>query len=90
MNSLYNQLNSASQTPTSQSQINIDQIKNMMNVIRSSRNPRMAFESMVQSNPQIQSVMNTIRQNGGDPKTAFLNLARQKGVNPDDILQLLR
>lgn len=89
MNPLFNQLNTESQRPTAQG-TNLDQIRNMMNMVRYSQDPRMAMESMIQSNPQFQNVMNLIRQNGGDPKTAFYNLARQKGVNPDDILKLLR
>lgn len=91
MNSLYNQLNSTSQNNTNPNQsVNIDQIKDMMNFIRNSQNPKMAFESVLQSNPQIQNIMNYVRQNGGDPRAAFLSLARHKGVNPDEILQLLR
>lgn len=62
----------------------------MMNFVRYSQNPRMALESMIQSNPQIQNVMDIVRQNGGDAKTAFYNLAKQKGVDPNDILNMLR
>lgn len=61
-----------------------------MNTIRFAQNPRMALESMLQSNPQMQSVMNYIRQNGGDPKTAFYNMAREKGIDPNEVLSLLR
>ena len=89
MNSLYNQLNSAPyQQPVTNP--NIEKIRQMMNQIRYAQNPKMAFESMIQSNPQVQNVMNIIRQNGGDPKTAFYNLANEKGVNPEEILNLLR
>lgn len=69
---------------------NLDQIKRMMNFVRYSQNPRMALESMIQSNPQIQNVMDIVRQNGGDAKTAFYNLAKQKGVDPNEILNMLR
>ena len=80
-----------SQRPMESSQPNnLDQIKQMMNYIRFSQNPRMALESMIQSNPQIQNVMNLVRQNGGDPKTAFYNLAKEKGIDPDEILKMLR
>lgn len=62
----------------------------MMNFVRYSQNPKMALESMIQSNPQIQNVMDIVRQNGGDAKTAFYNLAKQKGVDPNEILNMLR
>lgn len=69
---------------------NLDRIKQMMNYVRYSQNPRMALESMIQSNPQIQNVMELVRQNGGDARTAFYNLARQKGVDPNEVLKMLR
>jgi hypothetical protein len=34
--------------------------------------------------------MNYINQNGGDPKQAFYAMAREKGVNPDEILNMLK
>ena len=45
---------------------------------------------MAQSNPQLQQVMQYIQENGGDAKTAFYNLAKQKGVDPNDILNQVR
>lgn len=98
MNSLYNQLNTAPYQQLTNAQpssrvggfTNIDQIRTLMNSVRNAQNPRMMMEQMIQSNPQFQSVMNLVRQNGGDPKTAFYNLARQRGVNPDEILSLLK
>lgn len=49
-------------------------------------NPQAIIQNMLNQNPQ---VMNLINQYGGDPKTAFYELARQKGINPDDILRML-
>ena len=48
------------------------------------------MQMMAQQNPQISQVMNFVQQNGGDPKTAFYKLAEQRGVNPDEVLQMLR
>lgn len=79
MNSLYNQLN----TETS-SQSNL---KNMINMFRNSNNPQMLIQNMLQNNPKVQQL---IQQCGGNPKTAFYNLARQKGINPDEILNMLK
>lgn len=58
----------------------------MMNAVR---NP-MAFLQNKFTQTQIGQAMDLVRQNGGDAKTAFYNLAKQKGVNPDDILNQLR
>ena len=58
-------------------------------MINAARNPMMFLQNQF-SQTQIGQAMDLVRQNGGDPKTAFYNLAKQKGVNPDDILNQLR
>lgn len=54
--------------------------------LKSSPNP----QSLLQSMPQYQQAMQYIQQNGGDPKTAFYNLAAQRGVNPNIILDKIK
>lgn len=44
---------------------------------------------MAQNNPQMQQVMSVIQQNGGNAKQAFYNMAQQRGVDPNVILQQL-
>lgn len=87
MNSLYQQL------AGSQVQNNLPQmpgIKNMINMIKFAKNPQLAFNQMIANNPQMKQAMNYVQQNGGDPKAAFLKLANEKGVNPDEILNMLK
>lgn len=62
----------------------------MINQIKSAANPQQAAEQMLLNNPNFQEIMNYINQNGGDAKTAFYNLAAQKGVDPNKILNQLR
>ena len=62
----------------------------MMDTIKSSNNPQAMLQNMVNQNPQYKQIMDYVRQNGGDPKTAFYKMAQQKGVNPDDILNMLK
>ena len=69
---------------------NLSQIKQMMNMVRSAGNPQAMLQNLIQNNPQMQQVMTLINQAGGDPKTAFYQMAQAKGVNPEDILSLLR
>lgn len=83
MNSLYQQLMQNSQPQT-------NNLQQMMNTIKNSRNPKAMLEQMMQSNPQIQQAMNYINQNGGDAKSAFYALARQKGVDPESVLNMFR
>ena len=69
---------------------NIGQIKGMMNTLRSAGNPQMMLNQMMSQNPQIKEVMDYVSQNGGDAKSAFYKLAEEKGVNPDEILGMLK
>lgn len=65
-------------------------IMELINTIRNSPNPNAAMQQMASSNPAIQNVMNYIQMTGGDAKTAFYNMAAQKGVDPESILRFLR
>jgi len=85
MNNLYSQLNAGASLPN-----NIQQIKNMMNMVKGAQNPQMMLQNMINQNPQMQQIMNLVKQSGGDPKTAFYNLAKQKGIDPNQILNMLR
>ena len=69
---------------------NLNQIKQMMNIVRSSGNPQAMLQSMVQSNPQMKQVMDIINQSGGDPKAAFYKMAEEKGVNPEEVIAMLK
>ena len=40
--------------------------------------------------PQYNQAMQLIQQAGGDARAAFYNLARQKGVDPEQILSMLK
>ena len=68
----------------------LQQIKNVMNTIRGARNPQVAMMGMMQNNPQYQQAMQLVNQAGGDPRQAFYQMAQQLGVNPDEILGMLK
>ena len=69
---------------------NLNQIKQMMNMVRSAGNPQAMLQSMVQNNPQMKQVMDIVGQSGGDPKAAFYKMAEEKGVDPEQVLSMLR
>lgn len=69
---------------------NLSQIKQMMNMVRSAGNPQAMLQSMAQNNPQMKQVMDIIGQSGGDPRAAFYRMAEEKGVDPEQILSMLR
>lgn len=61
-----------------------------MNMVRSAGNPMAMLQNMAQTNPQLRQVMNVVNTSGGDPKTAFYKIAKEKGVNPEQVLSMLR
>ena len=69
---------------------NLQSIKNMMNLIRGSNNPQAELQNMIVQNPQMRQVMDLVRKNGGNYQQAFFALARQRGVDPNVILQELQ
>lgn len=67
----------------------IQQIKSMMSQIRMARDPQYALSQMLVSNPRLKSALELIK-NAGDSKTAFLNYAKQLGVDPQQVINALQ
>jgi len=67
------------------------QIKNTINLLKNASNPQALLQNMVmQNNPQLQQAMEYVKSHGGDPKTAFYKLAEEKGLNPQEIENMLK
>lgn len=81
MNSLFNQVGMSQQTP---------QNNNIVQMVKNSNNPGQLFQSMAQSNPQVQSIMRLIQQSNQTPKQLFYQAAQQQGVDPNQILGMFR
>lgn len=66
------------------------QIKQIRNVIQAARNPQAALMNMMSNNPQMKQVQDIIQQRGGDPMQAFRAMAEENGLDPDEILSMIR
>lgn len=51
---------------------------------------RRNLQTQAPSNHVFQQLADYVNQHGGDPKTAFLNLCMERGVNPNDVLNLAK
>lgn len=69
---------------------NIQYFKNMLTNIQNSVDPRAKLNDLINSNPKIRDIMKMVQRYGNNPKDAFYALAKEKGVNPDDVLNALR
>lgn len=83
MNQLYQQMN----TKAMLSNNNIRQIANMMKM---SSNPQAMLNQLAQNNPQAKEVIGLIQNSGKTPKELFYQMANEKGVDPNEILNMLR
>lgn len=61
-----------------------------MNQLKMVQNPQAALSQLMQTNPQLQQAMNIIKLYGGDPQSAFYAMAKQAGVDPQEVLNNLR
>jgi hypothetical protein len=68
---------------------NKNSLSEMWDQIKHSPNPEMALLNMFPPS-QLQNVVNYIKQNGGDAKTAYYNMAAKMGVDPNYILKFLK
>lgn len=59
----------------------------MWNQLKALNNPQQAIQKVLNDNPQIQQLM---QLSNNDPKEAFYSLAKQKGVDPNYILNMLK
>jgi len=68
----------------------IAKIKQMMGTVKAARDPQAALMGMVQANPHMQQVMQAVKQHGNDPMAAFRAMAEENGLDPDEILSMIR
>ena len=66
------------------------QVKQMISLVKSSGNPQAMLNQLIQTNPNMKQVMEIVQQYGGDANKAFYAPAEQKGINPQEILDLLK
>jgi hypothetical protein len=59
-------------------------------MVSRSNNPMQLMQTMAQSNPQLQSILNLIQTSQKSPKDLFFEMAQQRGVDPQQILQMLQ
>ena len=65
-------------------------IKQMMTMDSGAQDPNGMIMQLMANNPQMQQVMDVINSAGGDPRRAFYELAQQKGVDPQEILDMMK
>ena len=83
MNNLYQQLNQ-NQSPLNSSQ------NNLINLFKGAKNPKAFLNNLVNTNPQMKQTMDMINNSNKSPKELFYEMANQKGIDPNSIINALK
>lgn len=69
---------------------NVKQIKETWGMLRNLGNPQAMMEKLLGNSPAVVALNEVLKENGGDVQKAFMNKAKEMGVNPDEILDMLK
>ena len=61
----------------------------MYQAFQNAKNPMALFQQMAMRNPQMQPILNMVRQ-GMNPNQLFEDLCRQRGINPQEFINMLK
>lgn len=87
-NSLYQQL--MGQQNQSFQNNNLSSIKNMFNMLKGQSNPMQIIKNMASQNPQVSQVLNMLNGSGMSAKDLFMQTAQQMGIDPNQIINMLK
>lgn len=62
----------------------------MIGIIKNANNPQAMLSTMAKNNPQIKQTIDYINKNGGNAQQLFYSLAKQNGIDPNEILEMLK
>ena len=65
----------------------MEQVGQMFGMAQALQNPRAAFGQMMGNNDQIKQVMQYVQSHGGDARSAFYSLSKEKGADPTEVLK---
>ena len=69
----------------------MNSVKGMIGMLNTAQNPQMLLNQMFMNNPKMKEITDLVNGNyGGDWQKAFYAVAQQKGVDPNDILNMMR
>ena len=65
-------------------------VKQMMNMVRTAQNPQLVLNQLATSNPLLKQAMDLTQQYGGDSMKALSETAKQMGIDPNEIMNMLK
>lgn len=68
----------------------LSQAKQMLGMLQNCGDPQKALNMLAQNNPQMGALMNMIGGSGMSAKGMFMQMAKQKGIDPNTIINALK
>ena len=68
----------------------IQPIKQMLNMVKTAQDPQAMLNQLAMNNPNMKKAMDTVNQYGGDSMKAFQETAKQMGIDPNEIMNMLK
>lgn len=61
-----------------------------MNAVKTAQNPEAMLNMLARKNPQLQEALDLAKNSGNNRREAFYKRAEELGVDPNDILNMLK
>ena len=68
----------------------IGNIIGLYNMLKGKSDYMQTLQSMAPTNPQIKKAFDVIQENGGDMQSTFYKLAEQNGIDPNQVINMLK
>ena len=65
-------------------------VKRMMDMVRTAQNPQLMLNQLAMKNPLLKQAMDITQQYGGDSGKALQETAKQMGIDPNEIMNMLK
>lgn len=93
-NSLFQQMNQSQQLQnSSMNGINpqaLQSVKRMAGMLKGKNNPMQMLQMLGGQNPQLNQVMQMMNGSNMSPKQLFMNMAQQQGIDPNQIISMIK
>ena len=67
----------------------IGQMRNMYQTFQNAKNPMALFQQMAMRNPQLQPILNMMRQ-GMNPNQILNQICQQRGIDPQELIKMIK
>ena len=65
-------------------------VRQMIGMVNNAQNPQAMLNQLLMTNPQMKQIADIANSYGGDYKKAFYAIAEQKGIDPNEILDMVK